>query len=367
MTDNSKKSKILIVDDVPENIQILMETLKDEYTIVAATNGEKALKLASRDPIPDIILLDIMMPEMDGYEVCKRLKNDEKTSHIPLIFVTAMGDVEDETRGFETGAVDYITKPISPPIVRARVKNHLELELARKTLEKQNEELKEAARLKEDVEKIARHDLKGPLNMIIGAPQAITMFGEVNEKQQKYLGYIEETGYRMLDMINRSLDIFKMERGLYECKFEEVDVADIMKKVIKETESLCAMSDIGINIFIDESPLANDDTFIISGEQLLFFSMLENLTKNAIEASPDGAEVNVIFEKDDSCKIRILNSGAVPEAIRNNFFDKFVTLNKDKGTGLGTYSAKLIAETMNGYISMVSTEEEGTSITITFQ
>ena len=122
---------MLIVDDTPENIQVLMETLKDQYTIVAAINGEKALKMAMAEPRPDLILLDIMMPGMDGYEVCRRLKADEQVQHIPIIFVTAKTEVEDETLGFELGAVDYITKPFSIPVVKARVKAHLELKILR--------------------------------------------------------------------------------------------------------------------------------------------------------------------------------------------------------------------------------------------
>lgn len=135
MMDSSEKSKVLIVDDAPEHIQVLMETLKDEYTIVAAINGEKALELAASEPVPDIILLDIMMPGMDGYEVCSRLKAQAKTSKIPVIFVTAMDQVENETAGFAIGAVDYVTKPISPPIVRARVKTHLSLRHAQQRLQ----------------------------------------------------------------------------------------------------------------------------------------------------------------------------------------------------------------------------------------
>ena len=126
-----RKPKLLIVDDTPENIQVLMETLKDQYTIVAAINGEKALKLALAEPLPDLILLDIMMPEVDGYEVCRRLKSQEPTQNIPVIFVTAKSEVEDETLGFELGAADYITKPFSIPVVKARVKAHLELKRLR--------------------------------------------------------------------------------------------------------------------------------------------------------------------------------------------------------------------------------------------
>ncbi|EKE75127.1 response regulator [Gallaecimonas xiamenensis] len=122
-----KEATLLLVDDVPENLHILREALKGEYNLKAATNGAKALALARTQPRPDLILLDIMMPEMDGIAVCKALKADPLTHRIPVIFVTAMGEVEDEARGFSVGAVDYITKPISPPIVRARVATQLRL------------------------------------------------------------------------------------------------------------------------------------------------------------------------------------------------------------------------------------------------
>jgi phosphoserine phosphatase RsbU/P len=156
MVEGGKKNKVLIVDDTPENIQVLMETLKDQYAIVAAINGEKALKMAVAEPRPDLILLDIMMPGMDGYEVCRRLKADEKVRDIPIIFVTAKTEVEDETLGFELGAVDYIAKPFSIPVVKARVKAHLELKILRDleviqrakleaVLGKLNNELAEAA------------------------------------------------------------------------------------------------------------------------------------------------------------------------------------------------------------------------------
>jgi sigma-B regulation protein RsbU (phosphoserine phosphatase) len=138
MNDQVEKQTILVVDDTPTNIQILMETLKHDYRIVAAVNGKRALQIATSDPPPDIILLDVMMPEMDGYEVCAKLKEGAKTRDIPIIFITAMSDAQDETKGLELGAVDYITKPISPPVVLARVKSHLELKQAREILQNQN-------------------------------------------------------------------------------------------------------------------------------------------------------------------------------------------------------------------------------------
>lgn len=125
MANSANKPTILIVDDTPNDITVLSHILSD-YNVKVTTNGSKALEIASRYR-PDIILLDIMMPEMDGYEVCMRLKRDVRTKDIPVIFVTAMDEVTNEALGFELGAVDYITKPVSHPIVLARVKTHLKL------------------------------------------------------------------------------------------------------------------------------------------------------------------------------------------------------------------------------------------------
>ena len=119
---------ILVVDDIPDNIRILKSLLEGEQcTVRVATRGAKAIELAHALPQPDLILLDIMMPEMDGYEVCRRLKADDATAHIPVIFVTAKGEIEDEAEGFDVGGVDYITKPVSPPIVIRRIATHLSL------------------------------------------------------------------------------------------------------------------------------------------------------------------------------------------------------------------------------------------------
>lgn len=134
MSEN-KRALILIVDDTPDNIDVLANILRKDYEIKAALNGEKALLIALAEPRPDMILLDIMMPGMDGYEVCRHLKANPVTSNIPVIFVTAKDDVADEQKGFELGAVDYITKPVSPPIVEVRVETQLALSNQKRVLE----------------------------------------------------------------------------------------------------------------------------------------------------------------------------------------------------------------------------------------
>ncbi len=141
--DFTEKQTILIVDDTPDNLTLMTGVLKDAYKTKVANSGERALSIASTHPLPDLILLDIMMPGIDGYEVCRRLKGEPLTADIPIIFLTAKTEVEDEQKGFDVGCVDYITKPISPPIVLARVKTHLLLKSARDFLKDQNAFLEE--------------------------------------------------------------------------------------------------------------------------------------------------------------------------------------------------------------------------------
>ena len=131
---NTEKQTVLVVDDATENIDVIVSLLKEQYRVKAAVNGLKALKVVDKNP-PDLILLDIMMPEMDGYEVIQRLKDNPKTENIPVIFLTGKTEAADETKGFEMGAVDYISKPFSPSVVKARVNTHLELVKQRKKVE----------------------------------------------------------------------------------------------------------------------------------------------------------------------------------------------------------------------------------------
>ena len=139
--EHDKTGTVLVVDDTPENIDILNAALSEEFEVIIATNGEKALGIAS-DLQPDLILLDIMMPGMDGYEVCSRLKQQESTCHIPVIFITALNEIENEEKGFALGCVDYLTKPIIPTVALARVKTHISIGHSRKELQEWNSNLK---------------------------------------------------------------------------------------------------------------------------------------------------------------------------------------------------------------------------------
>ncbi|MBU5615447.1 diguanylate cyclase [Geomonas azotofigens] len=152
--EEAARSRILIVDDTTANIEILYKILKGEFDVLFAKSGADGIRMV-REHIPDLVLLDIMMPDMDGYEVCRVLKRDQVTAHIPVVFVTAMGNDEDETRGLELGAIDYLTKPITPAIVLARVRNHLELKRRGDLLEQLSTEL---ARKNRELEVLVRED-----------------------------------------------------------------------------------------------------------------------------------------------------------------------------------------------------------------
>lgn len=357
MSPTTERAKILIVDDTPENLDILMEALGAQYAVIAARDGEKALALAQRQPPPDLILLDIMMPGIDGYEVCRRLKAMEATQDIPVIFLTALTSEDNEIQGFQLGVADYIHKPISIPLVQARVAVHLELSQSRKQLAAQVQSLQEAARLREDVDHIMRHDLKGPLNPVIGFSECLLEDDNLTGDQKDSLQLIHQAGLDMLEMINRSLDLYKMEQGRYVFQPAPLPLNELLQRVGNDLGHLAQAYEVSFRI-------AKTD-LSVAGESMLCYSLLCNLVKNAVEASPSGADVSIDAQRQGGhVAIRIHNQGAVPPAIRENFFGKFATAGKRGGTGLGTYSARLMAQTQHGSIAMESDESQGTTLTV---
>ncbi|HCY85290.1 MAG TPA: hybrid sensor histidine kinase/response regulator [Desulfobacteraceae bacterium] len=360
-----KKATLLLVDDTPSNIRVLNGILQDDYRIVVATNGPDALSLAASENRPDLILLDIMMPDMDGYEVCRQLKASPQTQKIPLIFVTAKGEDKDESKGFAIGCVDYIKRPVSPPIVLARVQTHLKLSQALEKLETQNIELEKAARLREEVERIARHDLKNPLTGVFSGVELIEMIPGLSHDHIEALDIIKEASLKMLGMINGSLDIFKMEQGMYQVRPVEVNIINTIRSIEKELRSLVYVKKSRLSILMNDTDLSDTDSFNIRGEPLLVYAMLSNLIKNAFEAVKEKEWVSVYLSIEGNVGvIRIHNPGTVHKSVRDKFFEKYATAGKKRGTGLGTYSAKLIARVLGGDIGMSSSGEEGTSVYI---
>ncbi|MBF0451680.1 MAG: response regulator [Candidatus Magnetomorum sp.] len=358
-----EQQTILIVDDEAVNIKILHESLHKDYQVIFSTQGDRAIELAISKK-PDLIILDIIMPEMDGYAVCKALKQNPETRDILIIFITVKDHSDDETMGFELGAVDYITKPINPSVVKARVRTHLALMLARRELEIKNRELLEAASLREDIDAISRHDLKTPLNGIINLPQLIAEDGPLNAQQREFLDIIENSGYQMLNIVNMSLNLCKMERGNYSYTPQYVNIIQIIRKIQSEMKNVLEIKSLSCSVFIEGRPPYIFEKFIVHGEEFLLYSMMANLIKNAFEASPEGETITIHLNHTAMDLIRIHNTGAVPENIRNDFFEKYSTYGKETGMGLGTYSARLIAQIHQGTIELETDDIKGTNIIV---
>lgn len=361
---SEEKKTILVVDDVPDNIAILDGILKEDYRVKAATSGEAALAVARTAPAPDLILLDVMMPGMDGFEVCRRLKQEPTSTKLPVIFVTARDEVADESTGFQVGAVDYITKPVNPHIVKARIKAHLELKLAREELERQNEILLENVRLREQVEAIGRHDLKNPLMVVMSVSDALLGDPALSERKKELLKMARQAGFRILEMINRTIDLYKMEKGVYVLEPSTVDVFRLIEQMKAAFGRLMEDKGLQWELSIRGKAPAEVETFHVKGEELLVYSLLANLIKNAIEASPKGGRISISLQERSSAVIAIHNMGTIPESIRPRFFEKFATAGKEGGTGLGAYSAKLITRTLGGSIEAETSEESGTTIRV---
>lgn len=222
-------------------------------------------------------------------------------------------------------------------------------------------ERKRAEQLREDVERMTRHDLKTPLGGLIHLPEMILADGNLTGEQRELLEVIRESGYRMLDLINVSLDLFKMESGTYGLRPGRVDAEELTRRIIRELRGLIKAHGVTVTIGRDEL----GGKVVLLGEELLCYSMLANLVKNAVEASPEGGEVRVDLGRDGRlCRVAVANPGMVPAEIRSRFFEKYATFGKYGGTGIGAYSARLIAETHGGRIDMTTSEAEGTRIVV---
>jgi len=217
----SLRPTILVVDDTPDNLALMSGLLKDTYRVKLANQGEKALEIAASDPAPDLILLDIMMPGIDGYEVCARLKSNPVTQDIPVIFLTAKSEIEDEKKGLDLGAVDYITKPVSPPILMARVKAQLELKAAADFLRDKNNYLEqEVARRTREVTAIQ------DVTIMVMASLAETRDTETGNHIRRTQHYVRELANRLQDH-PRFAD-FLTERNI-EMLFKSAPLHDIGK------------------------------------------------------------------------------------------------------------------------------------------
>jgi PAS domain S-box-containing protein len=222
----------------------------------------------------------------------------------------------------------------------------------------QEEALRTSVRLREEVERMSRHDLKTPLNSVIAMSRLLRGSGKLGPQDDELLGSIERAGYRILNMVNLSLDLFRMEQGKYEFRPRPVDLATVARRVAADLEGQAASKRVAVRLRASGATAAY-------AEELLCYSMLANLIKNAIEAAPDDSAVGVAVEpRGEALLIHVHNAGAVPESVRSRFFQKYATAGKSAGLGLGTYSARLMARMQQGEITLRTSQDEGTTVTV---
>jgi signal transduction histidine kinase len=381
----SRKPAVLIVDDERMNINALVELLRDDYRLLVAKTGEEALRRAAADPRPDLILLDVMMPGMDGHEVCRRLKAAPATSAIPVIFVTAMRDAGNEAAGFALGAADYITKPISQPVVKARVKTQIEIKQAREFVEDRNRVLEEmvaertreltGAQLRAEAANRAKseflanmsHELRTPLNAVIGFSELIRDGIDSLEPPQirGYACDIHASGDHLLRMVNDILDLAQVEVGRSELHEEPVSIAEIAAACCRLMGPAAEAAAIALTIAAPSGlpPIRCDEVRL---KQILL-----NLLSNAIKFTPRGGRISLSASIDARAIVLAVEDtgiGMTSEEIAvalEPFRQVDGSLSRGYGgTGLGLPLAKAFTELHGGRLEISSNPGAGTTVRV---
>lgn len=358
--NNIKECTVLVVDDTKSNITFLLQALRDDYRLSVALNGERALKFVQSTP-PDLILLDIMMPGMDGYEVCRRIKEDPETRDIPIIFLSAMNELESKTEGFKTGAVDYITKPFEILEVKARINTHLSLKLAREAAEASN-------KAKSDFLASMSHEIRTPMNAIIGMTE-LTLRGILSPDHRENLETVRDSSHHLLGIINDILDLSKIEAGKVELEQTDFDLREVLEFVMRTFNIQADKKGLFLNIDMD----ADIPQYLI-GDPFRLRQVLFNLIGNAMKFTEKGGiTIKTTLHDRDEIMIGFAVSDTgigIPKDKQDTIFENFSqadgsTTRKYGGTGLGLAICKQLVELMAGEIRVESEVGKGSIFSFT--
>lgn len=365
-----KNSKILIVDDVSQNLQVIGTLLKSKgFHVALANNGNKALAIAqSRNP--DLILLDIQMPEMDGFKVCELLKNSDETKEIPVIFLTALNNKNDILKGFEAGGVDYITKPFNQQELIARIINHLELRHSKVIIENQNRDLVKSNLDKDKFLSIIAHDLKSPFSGLLGISEVIANhFDELTpEDLKEYTTSLYESLKSQYKFLEELLEWGRYQRGTIQFNPRSFNIIVDISDSIGLLRSNADTKHISVGIDVDEDLLAYYDSNMV-------YTILRNLVSNAIKFTPTQGLINIsakpLNNDNNFIVVSVADSGVgmTEEEMGRLFridsvFTKLGT-NNEKGTGLGLILCKEFAERHGGTIWVESNPGQGSKFSFT--
>ncbi len=367
---------ILIVDDTTTNLAVISRTLRNAgFKILVAKNGERALEVVEVET-PDLILMDVIMPGIDGFETCKRIKANSATKDIPVIFMTALADTVDKVKGLSMGAVDYITKPFQEEEVVARVKQHLRMHYLTRKLEEQNALLQkeiqdrktaqEASSAKSQFLAKMSHELRTPLNAILGFSQLMERDDRLSQEQREYLGIISRSGEHLLNLINDVLEMSKIEAGRVTIKETNFDLSTMLKS-IEEMFALRAQSK-GLLLEIQSAPEVPQ---CIKSDEGKLRQVLINILGNAIKFTESGrvklgVEVRIMGDdpREEQLHFTIQDSGpGITDEEIHTIFEPFVQAEQgrksNQGTGLGLPISREFVHLMGGEISVSSALEKG--------
>jgi signal transduction histidine kinase len=363
-----KQETLLIIDDKPENISVLFHFLVNQgFKILIAENGEDGLVNAEEEH-PDLILLDVMMPNLDGFETCLRLKNNLKTTEIPVIFMTALTNTLEKVKAFEIGAVDYVTKPFQQEEVLARIKTHLTLRKLQQELETKNEDLIKLNQEKNEFLDIVAHDLRNPLSAIYSAADFIkNKRTDTDSKIIEMAGYILDASKQTLNLIENFINIKVIESGKEAIEFELVDIKMILQWLVNHYNVIAQKKNISVSLHSEEKQ------YLAWVNQSRVTQVFENLISNAIKYSPHNEPVNIRISEQQCCvRFEVQDQGAgLSELDQKQLFGKFSRLStrptaEESSTGLGLFIVKKLVEMMNGKIWCESELGHGSTFIVEF-
>ncbi len=358
---------ILIVDDTPENLRMLSALLGGaEFRVRSAASGELALA-AARDEPPDVVLLDIDMPDMDGYEVCRRFKADPLLAAIPILFVSALAETEDKLAAFAAGGVDYVTKPFRIEELRARIATHLELRRLRLELEARNRELaasderaREVERLRHDLIHMVAHDMRSPLMGVSGYLELLELDRDkLAPDHQDFVVRALEGARTLVRQIDAMLDADRLESNRLPLRLAEQDLVELLDRAAGTLGPLGA-SRVRWSESPEQPPTARCDAELI-------VRVAANLLANALAYSDESEPVllGASVGEEGFVRLEIRDSGpGIPEELRPRIFEKYVTKGSPRGRtrsmGLGLAFCKLAIEAHGGRIGFDSRADRGT-------
>jgi signal transduction histidine kinase len=356
---NDNQNKVLVVDDNPNTLSLLFDALEEaQFKVLIAEDGKSVLKRIKYLK-PDIILLDVMMPEMDGFETCQHLKANEYSKNIPIIFMTALTETVDKVKGFQIGAVDYITKPIQIDEVLVRLKTHLTIHNLQNQLIQQNEELKKSKELAESANHAKSaflanmsHELRTPLNGILGYAQILKR--EQTVKNEQGLDIIQRSGEHLLTLINDILDLSKIEAGKLDINPDKLNLPNFLSDIAFLFDMRAKQKAIEF-VYEPISELPN----IVYADEKRLRQILLNLLSNAIKFTKQGQVKLTVKYQAARFHFEIEDSGeGIAADELDNIFSPFKQVGKQseqaEGTGLGLAITKTLIEMMSGKLEVTS-------------